>query len=184
MFLKIQACRANLQNNSDEELIDLLKSFKTPHNITDTSDRKRLVRAIEIQQYYTDHPEIDFSFPEIHPLIFGIHFDRATLRKRITDRLDARLGGGMVEEVRELLRKGISPEQLKFYGLEYKFLTQFVIGEICYNDMYDWLNTAIHQFAKRQMTWFRKMEREGVEINWIDGMLSMEEKVSIAMGFI
>jgi tRNA dimethylallyltransferase len=176
--------RANLENKKDEELITFLKSFKTPHNVTDTSDRKRLVRAIEIQQYYTDHPEIDFSFPEIHPLIFGIHFDRATLRKRITDRLDARLGGGMVEEVRDLLKKGLKPEQLKFYGLEYKFLTQFVIGEICYNDMYNLLNTAIHQFAKRQMTWFRKMERGGVEINWIDGRLTLEEKVRLALDIL
>ena len=105
--------RASPENKTDEELIDLLKSFKTPHNITDTSDRKRLVRAIEIQQYYVDHSETDISFPEIHPVIFGIHFDRATLRKRITDRLDARLGGGMVEEVRELLRKGIKSGTVK-----------------------------------------------------------------------
>jgi tRNA dimethylallyltransferase len=172
--------REALEKKTDIELINLLKSFKTPHNTTDIGDRKRLLRAIEIQQFYADHPETDISFPEIRPVIFGIYFDRATLRKRITDRLDARLGGGMVEEVRELLRKGISPEQLKFYGLEYKYLTQFVIGEICYNDMYGLLNTAIHQFAKRQMTWFRKMEREGVEIKWIDGTLSMEEKVRLA----
>jgi tRNA dimethylallyltransferase len=173
--------RESLNKKTDAELVEKLKSYKTPHNLTDIRDRKRLMRAVEIQQYNAEHPEMDFSFPEIHPVIFGIHFDRATLRKRITDRLDARLNSGMVEEVRALLRKGMTPEQLKFYGLEYKYLTQFVIGEICYNDMFNLLNTAIHQFAKRQMTWFRKMEREGSTIHWIDGALSMDLKIERAL---
>jgi tRNA dimethylallyltransferase len=176
--------REALEKKSDDELIDLLKSFKTPHNLTDINDRKRLLRAIEIQQYYAVHPEIDISFPEIHPLIFGIHFDRETIRQRITSRLKTRLGEGMVDEVKDLLAKGIKPEQLKFYGLEYKFLTQYVTGEISYDEMFRLLNTAIHQFAKRQMTWFRKMEREGVEIKWIDGKLSMEEKVLIILDLL
>ncbi len=167
-----------------KNLIAMLKSFKTPHNFTDISDRKRLVRAIEIQQYYADHPEIDISFPEIHPVIFGIHFDRETIRQRITRRLKTRLDEGMVDEVKDLLAKGLKPEQLKFYGLEYKYLTQYVTGEISYDEMFRLLNTAIHQFAKRQMTWFRKMEREGVEIQWIDGMLSMEEKVRQALDIL
>jgi tRNA dimethylallyltransferase len=173
--------REVLEKKPDDELIDLLRSFKTPHNLTDIKDRKRLLRAIEIQQYYSDHPEIDFSFPAINPVIFGIHFDRETIRKRITARLKARLNEGMVDEVKDLLAKGIKPEQLKFYGLEYKFLTQYVTGEISYDEMFRLLNTAIHQFAKRQMTWFRKMERGGVEIKWIDGMLSMEEKVKMTL---
>jgi tRNA dimethylallyltransferase len=175
--------RAILQKHSDEELIVLLKSFKSPHNITDTSDRKRLVRAIEIQQHYADHPEIDFSFPEIHPVIFGIHFDREIIRQRITSRLKTRLEEGMVDEVKDLLAKGLKPDQLKFYGLEYKYLTQYVTGEISHYEMFRLLNTAIHQFAKRQMTWLRKMEREGAKINWIDGGLSMEEKVRVALEF-
>jgi tRNA dimethylallyltransferase len=175
--------RANLESKLDEELVDLLKSFKTPHNITDISNRKRLVRAIEIQQYYADHPETDRTFPEIHSLIFGIRFERELLRQRITDRLKTRLSEGMADEVKALLQKGLKPEQLKFYGLEYKYLTQYVTGEISYNEMFRLLNTAIHQFAKRQLTWFRKMEREGVEIHWIEGMLSMEEKVRMALQF-
>lgn len=176
--------RANLENKPDKELIAILMSFKTPHNLTDINDRNRLLRAIEIQQHYADHPEIDFSFPEIHPVIFGIHFDRETIRQRITSRLKTRLEEGMVDEVKDLLAKGLKPEQLKFYGLEYKFLTQFVSGEISYDEMFRLLNTAIHQFAKRQMTWFRKMEREGVKIKWIDGTLSMEEKVRLALDIL
>jgi tRNA dimethylallyltransferase len=176
--------KVSLENKPDEELIAKLKSFKTPHNLTDITDRKRLIRAIEIQQYYADHPEIDFSFPEIHPVIFGIHFDRETIRQRITSRLKTRLEEGMVDEIKDLLAKGLKPEQLKFYGLEYKFLTQYVTSEISYDEMFRLLNTAIHQFAKRQMTWFRKMEREGANINWIDGSLSREEKVRIALEII
>jgi len=176
--------RASLESKPDKELINLLKSFKTPHNVTDISDRKRLVRAIEILQYYADHPEIDFSFPEIRPVIFGIRFERETIRQRITSRLKTRLEEGMIHEVKDLLAKGIKPEQLKFYGLEYKYLTQYVTGEISYDEMFRLLNIAIHQFAKRQMTWFRKMERGGVEINWIDGRLSMEEKVRLALDIL
>lgn len=175
--------RKSLEVKSDAELTEMLKSFKVPHNLTDTSNRKRLLRAIEIQQYYADHPETDCSFPEIHPLIFGIRFERELLRQRITDRLKTRLSEGMADEVKELLTKGLKPEQLKFYGLEYKFLTQYVMGEIGYTEMFRLLNTAIHQFAKRQMTWFRKMEREGVEIHWIEGLLSMDEKVRLALQF-
>ena len=173
--------RSELEKNSKEELVKLLKSFKTPHNITDIKDRKRLVRAIEIQHYYNDHPEIDTSFPEIKNIIFGLRFERQIIRERITERLKKRLNEGMTDEVRNLLDKGLNPEQLKFYGLEYKYLTQYVTGEISYREMFRLLNTAIHQFAKRQMTWFRKMEKEGYKINWIDGNLSMKEKVKSAL---
>ncbi len=173
--------REKLGRCTDEELIEKLKSFKVPHNITDTDDRKRLLRALEIQHYYSDHPKLDISFPEIHPVIIGLHFERSVLRERITQRLKSRLDDGMIDEVKDLLEKGLQPEQLKFYGLEYKFLTQFVVGEISHDEMFRLLNTAIHQFAKRQMTWFRKMERKGVEINWIDGTFSMEEKVRLAL---
>jgi tRNA dimethylallyltransferase len=120
--------RKKLEAESDSDLTEMLKSFKVPHNLSDLSDRKRLVRAIEIQQYYADHPETDRSFPEIRPVILGIWFEREELRQRITDRLKARLEAGMVDEVKALLAKGLKPEQLKFYGLEYKYLTQYVTG--------------------------------------------------------
>jgi tRNA dimethylallyltransferase len=168
--------RKKLEAESDSDLTEMLKSFKVPHNLSDLSDRKRLVRAIEIQQYYADHPETDRSFPEIRPVILGIWFEREELRQRITDRLKARLEAGMVDEVKALLAKGLKPEQLKFYGLEYKYLTQYVTGELSFEEMFRLLNTAIHQFAKRQLTWFRKMEREGAVIHWIDGRLSTDEK--------
>jgi tRNA dimethylallyltransferase len=173
--------RKDLTEMDNHEMAEKLKTYKTPHNFTDLTDRKRLIRAIEIQDYYAHHPEADRSFPVIRPVIFGIRFGREVLRQRITDRLKARLDAGMADEVNELLGKGLSPEQLKFYGLEYKYLTQYITGELSYNEMFRLLNTAIHQFAKRQMTWFRKMEREGVEIHWIYGTLSMEEKVRLAL---
>jgi tRNA dimethylallyltransferase len=168
--------RKKLEAESDSDLTEMLKSFKVPHNLSDLTERKRLIRAIEIQQYYADHPETDRSFPEIRPVILGIWFEREELRQRITDRLKARLEAGMVDEVKALLAKGLKPEQLKFYGLEYKYLTQYVTGELSFEEMFRLLNTAIHQFAKRQLTWFRKMEREGAVIHWIDGRLSIDEK--------
>jgi tRNA dimethylallyltransferase len=176
--------RKQLEVKTNFDLTQLLKSFKVPHNLTDINDRKRLTRAIEIQQYCTDHPETDRSFPEIRPIIFGIRFEREELRHRITHRLKARLEAGMVDEVKALLAKGLKPDQLKFYGLEYKYLTQYVTGELRYKEMFRLLNTAIHQFAKRQMTWFRKMEREGAEIHWIDGRLSIDEKLTATCSII
>ncbi|MCF8299216.1 MAG: tRNA (adenosine(37)-N6)-dimethylallyltransferase MiaA [Saprospiraceae bacterium] len=170
--------RNELSAFSDEELIKTLKSFKSIHNITDTNDRKRLIRAIEIQTYYAKHPELERDYPKFNNTIFGIKFEREEIRKRITQRLKNRLEKeDMLKEINNLLNKGVTPEQLKFYGLEYKFLTQYVIGEICFDEMFKLLNTAIHQFAKRQMTWFRRMEKNGFEINWIDGNLSMENKL-------
>jgi tRNA dimethylallyltransferase len=176
--------RAQLYRKSDDELVELLESYKVPHNITDTEDRKRLIRSIEIQEYYKNNPELSTSFPEIKSVIFGIYFERKVIRERITSRLKERLEAGMATEVKELLDNGLTPEQLKFYGLEYKYLTQYVTGELNYDEMFKLLNTAIHQFAKRQMTWFRKMERAGYKINWIDGNLEMDEKVSLALEMI
>ncbi len=173
--------RESLTDLPPDELIAGLREFKVPHNITDTEDSKRLIRAIEIQTYYKEHPEIDRSFPEIKNIIFGIMFDREVIRKRITERLKQRLDSGMSGEVKKLLDKGLTPEQLKFYGLEYKYLTMYITGEINYDNMFRLLNTAIHQFAKRQVTWFRKMERSGYKIHWIDGNLSLEERVSSAL---
>jgi tRNA dimethylallyltransferase len=179
-----QELRNKLKTESDEKLIEVLKSFKTPHNITDTHDRKRLIRAIEIQTYNQDRVHEQKDFPEFIPIIFGVLFDRKIIRERITERLKARLEAGMLNEVEALLQKGLTPEQLKFYGLEYRYLTQFVTGELSYDEMFRLLNTAIHQFAKRQMTWFRRMEKQGISIHWINGQKSMEEKLDIAMKLI
>lgn len=172
--------RKELKDKPDDELQKLFQSFKVPHNVTDTENRSRLIRAIEIQHFYNDNPDINKSFPTIDYTMFGIHFERDTIRKRITERLKARLDLGMADEVKDLLKKGLTPDQLKFYGLEYRFLTQYVTGEISFDEMFRLLNTAIHQFAKRQMTWFRRMERQGFKIHWIDGSLSMKEKLNEA----
>lgn len=176
--------RKDLEKQTDAELIAKLKSFKTVHNITDTSSRNRLIRAIEIQTYYQNHPEIVSDFPEFRPVIFGVHFERSIIRERITRRLKQRLEEGMVEEVKVLLEKGLTPDQLKFYGLEYRYLTQYVTGELSFDEMFRLLNTAIHQFAKRQMTWFRRMEKQGIKIHWIDGQLEIDEKIHHAIEII
>jgi tRNA dimethylallyltransferase len=162
---------------SDKDLENRLTSFKSLHGTSDISDRGRLIRALEIQEYYHQNPHLTRDFPQIKSSLFGIFYDREIIRSRITQRLKARLDKGLVDEVKGLLDKGISPVQLKFYGLEYKFLTQYILKEITFDDMHRLLNTAIHQFAKRQMTWFRKMEKDGFMIHWIDGDLPNEEKL-------
>ena len=169
--------REELELVSDEELETILQQYKEVHNTTDTSERDRLIRAIEIQKYYEQNPDIDTSFPKITSLILGIDFDRRVVRSRITDRLEQRLKEGMVEEIETLLNNGTTPEELKFYGLEYRFVTQYIEGEIAYNEMFRRLNTAIHQFAKRQMTWYRRMEKQGFEIHWLDGNCSNENRL-------
>lgn len=159
------------------ELIRILASYKNIHNNSDIENHKRAIRAIEIEEYLAHHPEIDFQYPEIHPVLIGIRYERYIERTRITERLKHRLENGMIDEVKDLLKDGITKEQLIYYGLEYKFITEYVTGEKTYEEMFSGLNTAIHQFAKRQMTWFRKMEREGYSIHWIDGFVPIEEKV-------
>jgi tRNA dimethylallyltransferase len=174
--------RQSLEAKDDEELSQMLSKKIALHNISDTSDRQRLLRAIEIQAYHEKLGETERKpFPAIESTVFGIHFEREIIRKRITYRLEQRLEAGMMKEVEGLLQAGLSPEQLMFYGLEYKFLTQFVIGDIDYGTMFSKLNTAIHQFAKRQMTWFRRMEKKGVKIEWIDGTLGDAEKIGIIL---
>ena len=170
--------RKKLEKKKTDELTKMLSSFRSLHNVTDSKDRERLIRAIEIQNYYKENPDLISDFPKIKNEIFGINFDRNIIRRRITERLKARLESGMVDEVNNLLSKGITPEQLKFYGLEYKYITQYIIGELNYENMFRNLNTAIHQFAKRQMTWFRRMERSGFKIHWIDGNSDIEYKVN------
>lgn len=173
--------RNELEDKSDHELQAILQTFKVPHNVTDTKNRKRLIRAVEIQHFYNHNPQIDTSFPEINFSVFGIHFERDFIRKRITERLRSRLESGMADEVKDLINKGLTPDQLKFYGLEYRYLTQYVTGELNYEDMFRLLNIAIQQFAKRQMTWFRRMEKQGFHIHWIDGHLPMTEKLNVAI---
>lgn len=174
--------RKELEGLETNELIQRLISLRDVHNITDTGDRKRLIRAIEIaeirnQKSDTRDQKSELKFPDIKHFTFGISLPREEIRRRITQRLKQRLDEGMVDEVKNLLDSEVTPEQLEFYGLEYKYLTQYVTGNINYDDMFRKLNTAIHQFAKRQMTWFRRMEKRGVPIRWIDGTLSLEEKM-------
>lgn len=170
--------RKELEGKSLEELTEILKELKPQlHNYTDVETDRRAVRAIEIEKYYARNPKLDTSFPEINSLNIGIDFDREMRRQRITTRLKQRLDEGMLDEVQKLLDSGLTPEQLIYYGLEYKFLTLHLIGELSYNEMFTKLEIAIHQFAKRQMTWFRGMEKRGTKIYWINGHLPMGEKV-------
>ena len=177
-----ESLRLRLANKTDEELIEILLNNRVLHNTTDTKDRERIIRAIEIDLHYKEHPELLQDVPKIKSVNFGIRFDRATIRNRITERLDQRFKEGMLDEVQSLLDNGVSPDVLKFYGLEYKFMTQHLLGEIEYNEMFNLLNTAIHQFAKRQETWWRKMEKQGVRINWLDGNISDQEKIGLILG--
>ena len=168
--------RKELDLKSDEELAIILQSYTTPHNTSDLMYRKRLIRAIEIADYQSKN-NIDEQLPELDHIIFGIRFERNILKKRITERLRSRFKDGMVEEAEKLLEMGISKDKLIYYGLEYKFLAEHLDGQYNYNDMYQKLNSAIHRFSKRQMTWFRRMEKNGFDINWIEGKLSLEEKI-------
>mgnify|MGYP004702109869 FL=1 len=177
--------RQELAGKSLEELTVILKNYKSKlHNITDIENEKRAVRAIEIEQFYADNHEIDTRMPELNPLVVGIKFDRLSRRKRITERLQQRLNEGMVDEVRHLLNSGLSPDDLTYYGLEYKYITQHLMGDLTFDLMVKNLNTAIHQFAKRQMTWFRRMERQGTNIHWLDGYQPLEEKVERVMALL
>ncbi len=169
------ALRKELSGKSLEELTGILASMKRLHNVTDVDTCQRAVRAIEIQRYYAEHPDeaAAATDPEPRPaLVIGIAIDRETRRRRITERLDARLKAGMAEEVEGLLAKGVSAESLIYYGLEYKYLTLYVTGQISRDEMREKLEIAIHQFAKRQMTWFRGMEKRGIPIAWLDHGLS------------
>lgn len=176
--------RKSLEQKSLQELSQILESMKTTHNKSDADTVKRAIRAIEIESYYKTHPEISLNYPSINSLIVGVRFDREQRRSRISQRLKERLEQGMVDEVRALLEKGVSPQDLIYYGLEYKYLTQFVLNEISFNEMFSRLESAIHQFAKRQMTWFRGMEKKGFKINWLDGNLSIEDKVNAVLGLL
>ncbi|MCG8580042.1 MAG: tRNA (adenosine(37)-N6)-dimethylallyltransferase MiaA [Bacteroidales bacterium] len=172
-----QELRDSLQGKSREELSAILSSYKTLHNNTDTDTVKRAIRAIEIEEYYKLNPEIEVELPDVNPLIIGVNIDREARRKKITSRLKKRIDEGMIDEVKQLLEGGVSPEDLIYYGLEYKYLTMHVTGELTYKQMFDKLNVSIHQFAKRQMTWFRGMERKGAKIHWVDAFEPIENRV-------
>lgn len=171
------ALRAELENKSLEELTAVLATYKQLHNNTDTDSKKRAIRAIEIEEYYRTCPVEERSFPQLNALVVGVSVDRETRRERISRRLRERLEQGLVDEVRALLDRGITAEQLIYYGLEYKFLTLYLTGNMKYDDMVRGLEIAIHQFAKRQMTWFRGMEKRGVHIRWVDASLERGQLV-------
>lgn len=173
--------RHELEGKTLDELTEILKRYKTLHNTSDVDTVKRAVRGIEIEEYYATHPAEEGEFPKINSLVIGLDVERDVRRERISRRLRQRLDEGMVDEVRRLLDEGIPAEDLIYYGLEYKYLTQYVTGVFTYDEMVSQLEIAIHQFAKRQMTWFRGMERRGIPIQWIDSSLSTEEKVNEIM---
>ncbi len=176
--------RKNLENLDISELEKTLVSYKKMHNRSDLDSPQRAIRAIEIADYYSRNKQVEEITPEIKPIIFGIHFDRDQRRARITERLKQRLENGMIEEAQRLLDSGVSHTDMEYYGLEYKFLSWYLAGKISYEELFSGLNTAIHQFSKRQMTWFRKMEKAGTEINWIDGNLELEEKLRMILGMV
>ena len=169
--------REDLAGKSLDELTAILQTYKTLHNTTDVDTAKRAIRAIEIEEYYKHTPVDERAFPQLNSLIIGIDIDRELRRKKITQRLKQRLDEGLIDEVRTLLAQGIAPDDLIYYGLEYKYLTLHVTGELTFQEMFSQLEIAIHQFAKRQMTWFRGMERRGFTIHWLDATLSTEEKI-------
>jgi tRNA dimethylallyltransferase len=173
--------KKELEKKTMEELEGILKGFKNLHNITDLTDRHRLIRAIEIGSYYNDHPEYNTEYPALNALIVGIKLSREERRQRITERLEERLAKGMVDEVRELIASGIPPAKMTYYGLEYKYITYFLNGELQYDEMVARLNSAIHQFSKRQMTWFRRMDRMGINIHWLEGNLAEDTRLQKIM---
>lgn len=177
--------RNALKNKSMEELTQMLVELKKKnnsnmHNTTDVDSRQRAIRAIEIETYNTEIHTDNRYFPPIKTTIIGVDISREERRNKISSRLKKRIDEGMTDEIRRIIESGVNPEDLIYYGLEYKYVTEYVIGRTSYDEMLHGLEIAIHQFAKRQMTWFRGMERRGLKINWIDAMLPMEEKVKMA----
>lgn len=178
-----QELRDSLVGKSLEELTEMLKVLKAKtgsnmHNRTDVDTAQRAIRAIEIETHNLEHPMPERELPAVDSLIIGVSIDRDSRREKITRRLKQRLEEGMVDEIKGLLDRGIPAENLIYYGLEYKYITEYVIGKTTYDEMFRGLEIAIHQFAKRQMTWFRGMERRGFTIHWIDALQPMEEKVN------
>jgi tRNA dimethylallyltransferase len=175
-----EAFLTTLKDKTHAELVEIFKSYKTPHNITDLEDRERLIKAINMASSATE----TFVFPKFESIVFGINYPRGLVKARISKRLEYRLEHGMIGEIEQLLASGITPERLMKYGLEYKFVTLFLNGKISRSDLYTQLNIAIRQFAKRQMTWFRRMERNGIKIHWIDGKMPLEKKIAEIRGIL
>ncbi|MBR5831378.1 MAG: tRNA (adenosine(37)-N6)-dimethylallyltransferase MiaA [Bacteroidales bacterium] len=169
--------RLELEQCSDEDLVERLKKYISLHNHTDTETRERLIRAIEIQEYQVQNPNLYVEIPDMKHLVLGVAFPRDLVMQRIENRLQERLQNGMIDEIDLLLKQGVEPERLIRYGLEYKYITLYLQNDISYSEMFEKLNIAIRQFAKRQMTWYRRMERNGVDIHWVDGTLSDKEKL-------
>ncbi|HEY9082896.1 MAG TPA: tRNA (adenosine(37)-N6)-dimethylallyltransferase MiaA [Vicingaceae bacterium] len=175
--------KSELVLKTNEELVEILKKYKQLHNTTDTEDKERLIKAIEIAVFQQENEALIKDFPIFNYHLFGIHFERPIIRERITARLKQRLENeDMIGEVEGLIKAGVSTVKLKFYGLEYKLITAYLLNEISKEELFNQLNIAIHQFAKRQATWYRKMEKNGFKINWIDGNLSLDEKVNEVLG--
>ncbi len=181
---KNQKLRDSLKSKTLDELTTILKKYKDLHNSTDTQTQKRAIRAIEIAVFQQEHKATSQNYEPIDSIVIGLSIDRESRRYKISSRLKARIDEGMIDEVKNILSLGVAPEDLIYYGLEYKFVTLHATGQLSFQEMFNQLEIAIHQFAKRQMTWFRGMERRGVKITWIDALLPMEEKVDKAMQLI
>lgn len=184
-----QKLRDSLEGKSLDQLTQMLVQLKQKngsnmHNRTDVDTAQRAIRAIEIETYNLEHPTPERQMPPVDSLVIGINIDRELRREKITRRLKARLEEGMCDEIRSLIDGGVNPDDLIYYGLEYKFVTEYVVGKTSYEEMFRQLEIAIHQFAKRQMTWFRGMERRGYTIHWIDAAQSMDEKVEAIMSLM
>jgi len=176
--------RAKLDCVPDQELVNMISSLRQLHNTTDTSDRKRIMRAIEIELYKKEHQQ-QISTPDFsNTPVIGLRFDRKIIRNRITHRLSQRFNEGMVDEVRHLIAAGVSIDRMMFYGLEYKYIALHITGELSYTQMFDLLNTAIHQFAKRQMTWYRRMEKKGIKIFWLEGESGLDENIGKTKSYL
>lgn len=178
------ALRESLKGKSLAELEQILASYKVLHNKTDVDSAQRAIRAIEIEEFYKTEAPDKREYAPINSLIIGVDIDRNLRREKISKRLRARLDEGMVDEVRAIRATGVKPEDLIYYGLEYKFLTLYIIGQLTYDEMVSQLEIAIHQFAKRQMTWFRGMERRGLHIHWLDATLPTDEKINNVLALI
>ena len=179
-----EALRSRLEKHTLPDLVHILSTYKTLHNTTDVDTVKRAIRAIEIEEYYRNHPDVQSRFPEIPSRVFGLQLDREERRKRISQRLRARLEEGMVEEVQALLDQGIPVEDLIYYGLEYKYVSLYITGVLSFTELFSQLEIAIHQFAKRQMTWFRGMEKRGISITWLDALADTDENVQAILGTV
>lgn len=176
--------RESLKGKSLAELEQILASYKVLHNKTDVDSAQRAIRAIEIEEFYKTEAPDKREYAPINSLIIGVDINRELRREKISRRLRARLDEGMVDEVRAILATGVKPDDLIYYGLEYKFLTLYIIGQLTYDEMVSQLEIAIHQFAKRQMTWFRGMERRGLHIHWLDATLPTDEKINNVLALI